>query len=66
MEVSLKSPVVFLDRDGVISAEKGYVLSLEDFSIFPYAKECITAIHEYGYKAIVITNQSRSAEEYYA
>lgn len=58
MEVSLKSPVVFLDRDGVISAEKGYVLSLEDFFIFPYAKECITAIHEYGYKAIVITNQS--------
>jgi len=54
----MKSPVVFLDRDGVISEEKSYVLSLKDFVIFPYSKKCIKKIHEYGYKAIVITNQS--------
>ena len=51
-------PAVFLDRDGVLSEEKSYVCKLEDFTIFPYTKDCIRKIKEKGYYAIVITNQS--------
>lgn len=54
----MKRPAVFLDRDGVLVAEKGYVCSKTELEIFSYAKDCIAKIHEKGYYAIVITNQS--------
>lgn len=53
-----KRPAVFLDRDGVLSVEKGYIDSVEKLCIFPYAAECIRQIHKKGYYAIVVTNQS--------
>lgn len=55
---NLRRPAVFLDRDGVLTEETGYIGSLEKLRIFPYAAECIRKIHEKGYYAIVITNQS--------
>jgi len=55
-------PAIFLDRDGVLSEEKSYVCTLEDFTIFSYTKECIKKIKEKGYLAIVITNQSGVAK----
>ena len=41
-----------------MTEETGYVDSVEKLRIFPYAAECIRKIHEKGYYAIVITNQS--------
>ena len=49
---------VFLDRDGVLTKEKGYVRSAEEMEIFPYAKESVAEIKSKGYLAIVVTNQS--------
>lgn len=51
-------PVVFLDRDGVLTVEKGYINRADEMEIFSYAKECIDKIHTYGYLAVVVTNQS--------
>ncbi len=51
-------PAVFLDRDGVLTEEKSYITSIENLHIFPYAAECIRQIHQKGFYAIVITNQS--------
>lgn len=51
-------PAVFLDRDGVLASEKGYVCRAEDLAMFPYARECIQTIREKNYYAIVLTNQS--------
>lgn len=53
-----KRPVVFLDRDGVLVEERGYTTALKELSIFPYSAECIRQMHEKGYYAIVVTNQS--------
>lgn len=53
-----KRPAVFLDRDGVLAEEKGYVASVDELEIFPYAEQCVRQIHEKGYYAIVATNQS--------
>lgn len=53
-----KKPAVFLDRDGVLTEEQGYVTSVKDLLLFPYSAECVRRIHEKGYYAIVITNQS--------
>lgn len=57
-KANFRRPAVFLDRDGVLTEEAGYVDSLERLCIFPYAAECIRKIHEKGYYAIVVTNQS--------
>ena len=43
---------MFLDRDGVLTKEKGYVVSPEDMEIFPYVRDCIRQIREKGYFAI--------------
>ena len=59
-----KKPAVFLDRDGVLNAENGYVKSIEELKIFPYAKECVDAIKEMGFFTIVISNQSGVARGY--
>ena len=56
--VQLKKPAVFLDRDGVLTEESSYISSLEELHIFPYVAKCVRQIHEKGYYAIVITNQS--------
>ncbi len=53
-----KKPAIFLDRDGVLSEEVGYVRSIEKLHIFPYVGECIAKIKNKGYYSIVITNQS--------
>lgn len=53
-----KRPAVFLDRDGVLTKENSYVASVKNLSIFPYTADCIRQIHNKGYYAIVVTNQS--------
>ena len=55
---AFSKPAVFLDRDGVLTEEKGYVTSKDELSIFHYAADCVKKIHDKGYYAIVITNQS--------
>lgn len=51
-------PAVFLDRDGVLTVERGHICPVDEVEIFPYAADCIAQIHKKGYLAIVITNQS--------
>lgn len=53
-----KRPAVFLDRDGVLTVERGFVSPIDKVELFSYVPECIEKIHDKGYLAIVITNQS--------
>lgn len=57
----MEQPAVFLDRDGVLCAEKSYVVSIGELDIFPYAKRSVEIIHQKGFLAICITNQSAVA-----
>ncbi len=61
-----KRPAVFLDRDGVLSREKGYVHSIEEMDIFSYAGVCVEQIKKKGYYAIVVTNQSGIARGFFS
>jgi len=49
---------VFLDRDGTINEEVGYLDSLEKLKIISTAYEAIGLINASGMKAVVVTNQS--------
>jgi D-glycero-D-manno-heptose 1,7-bisphosphate phosphatase len=48
----------FLDRDGVINVDRGYVYRREDFEFVPGVLEGARRLHEMGYLLIVATNQS--------
>lgn len=56
-----KQAAVFLDRDGVLCTEKGYVTQVGELEIFPYVKSCIGQLHQMGFLAVCITNQSAVA-----
>ncbi|HKZ17772.1 MAG TPA: D-glycero-beta-D-manno-heptose 1,7-bisphosphate 7-phosphatase [Geobacteraceae bacterium] len=60
-----KNRAVFLDRDGTINVEKGYVHRIEDFELIPGVPEALTLLREKGYLLIVVTNQSGVARGYY-
>lgn len=54
---------IFLDRDGVIIKERGYISSLDQVEIFPYVAESLSKLKKAGYYLIVITNQSAVARK---
>jgi D,D-heptose 1,7-bisphosphate phosphatase len=49
---------VFLDRDGTINEEVGYLDSLEKLRVLPEAFGAVRLINQAGMKTVVITNQS--------
>jgi len=57
---------IFIDRDGTISEEVGYINHVSRFRLFPYAARAVKRIHENGYLAIVITNQAGVARGYFS
>jgi len=57
---------VFLDRDGTINEEMGYINHPERFIIFPYVAESIKTINDLELKVIIVTNQSGVARGYFS
>jgi D-glycero-D-manno-heptose 1,7-bisphosphate phosphatase len=57
-ETQLLRRAVFLDRDGTICEEMGYVNHVDRLQIFPYAAAAIRRLNEAQIPVVVITNQS--------
>lgn len=51
-------PAVFLDRDGTLLEEAGYLDRLERLAFFPYAIDAVRLLNRAGYAVVIITNQS--------
>jgi D-glycero-D-manno-heptose 1,7-bisphosphate phosphatase len=51
-------PTAFLDRDGVINKDRGYVHRIEDIELMPDAIEAIEDLKKAGWWVVVVTNQS--------
>jgi D,D-heptose 1,7-bisphosphate phosphatase len=49
---------VFMDRDGTICEEVGYLDSVERFRLIPRSGAAIRLLNQQGFKAVVVTNQS--------
>ena len=54
----MSRPAVFLDRDGTIIEERGYLERLEQLDIFPWTGDALRLLKRAGYATVVITNQS--------
>ena len=57
-ECKVLRPAVFLDRDGTICEEMGYLNHLSRLHIFPFAAKAISRLNKAGLPVIVVTNQS--------
>ena len=57
---------VFIDRDGTISEEVGYVNHVSRYRVFPFAAEAVRALNEAGWLAVLVTNQAGVARGYFA
>jgi D-glycero-D-manno-heptose 1,7-bisphosphate phosphatase len=57
---------VFIDRDGTISEEVGYINHASRFNLFPYAAAAVKHLNDNGWLAIVITNQAGVARGYFS
>jgi D-glycero-D-manno-heptose 1,7-bisphosphate phosphatase len=52
---------IFLDRDGTLIAEKGYICEPREVEIFPFAFAAVRLMKEHHFNVIVVTNQSAVA-----
>lgn len=61
----MKQPAVFIDRDGTINEQKGYINHVTRFKLLPRVPQAIRMLNRHGFLALVITNQSGVARGYY-
>ena len=62
----MSKPAIFLDRDGVINEDTGYVSQVDDFHFLPGVIEAMQLLKQKGYLLIVVTNQSGIARGYFS
>jgi D-glycero-D-manno-heptose 1,7-bisphosphate phosphatase len=56
---------VFLDRDGTVNEEVGYLRDLADLRLIPGAGDAIRRLNNAGLKVVLVTNQSGVARGYF-
>jgi D-glycero-D-manno-heptose 1,7-bisphosphate phosphatase len=61
----MSQPAVFLDRDGTINEEMGYINHLSRFRLLPQSVAAIRRLNETGFKVVLVTNQSGAARGYF-
>lgn len=49
---------IFLDRDGTLNPDPGYISNPDDFNLFPGVTTALKRFQDAGYLLILITNQS--------
>ena len=59
-----RTPAVFIDRDGTLNEDYGYIADPKDLVLYPFAGPAVRLLNENEVKAIVVTNQSTVARGY--
>jgi len=59
-------PALFLDRDGVINIDHGYVHRREHFHFIPGIFELVRRANEHDFHVVIVTNQAGIARGYYS
>lgn len=61
----MKRPAVFMDRDGTVNEQMGYINHPSRFVLLPGAARAIRLLNKAGFLAIVVSNQSGVARGYF-
>ena len=62
----MKQKALFLDRDGIINVDHGYVCKIEDFKFVEGIFDLVKLFTDAGYMIFVVTNQSGIGRGYYS
>lgn len=58
-------PAAFIDRDGVLNVDHGYVFRVQDFQWLPGAIDALAQLQHGGFALVIVTNQSGVARGLY-
>jgi D-glycero-D-manno-heptose 1,7-bisphosphate phosphatase len=61
----MQHPAVFLDRDGTLNEQMGYINHLSRFVLLPGAAQAVCRLNQHGIPVVVVTNQSGLARGYF-
>ena len=59
----MSHPAIFMDRDGTVSQEVGYLTHLDRYALLPRSVDAVRKINRSGFASFVVTNQSGVARE---
>ncbi len=61
----MPKPAVFLDRDGVLNIERGYLHRVEDLDLIPGVAQAVRQLNDAGIFCCLVSNQAGPARDYY-
>ena len=62
----MANKAIFLDRDGTINADHGYVHKIDDFQFIEGVGKALKQLQDKGYLLVLVTNQSGIARGYFS
>ncbi|MGX3021870.1 D-glycero-beta-D-manno-heptose 1,7-bisphosphate 7-phosphatase [Ursidibacter sp. B-7004-1] len=62
----MANKAIFLDRDGTINIDHGYVHQIDDFQFIDGVIDALLALKKKGYLLVLVTNQSGIARGYFS
>jgi D-glycero-D-manno-heptose 1,7-bisphosphate phosphatase len=64
-DARVRKAAVFLDRDGTMAEEVGYLNHVDRFRMFPFTAPAVRRLKDAGLAVVVVTNQSGVARGYF-
>ncbi len=55
-------PAVFLDRDGTLNVDVGYLHAIDQLELFPWTADALRLLKRAGYLLVVVSNQAGIAQ----
>ncbi|RDV26026.1 D-glycero-beta-D-manno-heptose 1,7-bisphosphate 7-phosphatase [Alteromonas aestuariivivens] len=62
----MSNKALFLDRDGIVNEDRGYVGNIKDFAFTDGIFECVRRYQNSGYVPVIVTNQSGIGRGFYS
>jgi D-glycero-D-manno-heptose 1,7-bisphosphate phosphatase len=63
--VSSRDPAVFLDRDGTLIEDVGYLERVDRVALYPWSIDAVRILNRAGLRVVVVTNQAGVARGYF-